>query len=154
MEKVMVCGSCGSEYEDSLLVCPYCGSENEKRAREEQQEYIEEIKEKIEEVRQQAPREAAKRASHKVVQIAIGVVAAFVVVALGVWLYSGVQARMALQRQMKILDTLEGYYQAQQFEEMSEYIEKNDIRGISFYKYTDVADLYEYAVRRIGGVAK
>lgn len=139
----MICKSCGAEYEDKLLVCPYCGSENENRAREEQLDYIEEVKEKIEEVRSQAPVKAAKRASDMVVKIVGAMIGVFLVVALAVWAYSTFSANGALKKQTKQIEKLEAFYQAQEFEKMSEFIEKEKLRGATFYKYIDIADLYD-----------
>lgn len=45
MGKIMVCGSCGAQFDGDLAKCPYCGSTNLKGAEKEYMEKLEGVKE-------------------------------------------------------------------------------------------------------------
>lgn len=142
-EKRMICKNCNGEFKETLLVCPYCGAENERRAREEQLEYIEDVQDKIEDLKKEAPKEAARKASNRVVKITAVVVAVFFLLLILVWIVSRFMADTALERQNKHLEILEGYYQNSEYDKISDYMNKNDLYGISYYKYDEIAMLYD-----------
>ena len=50
MGKMMVCDSCGAEFEENLAKCPYCGSMNVKGAEREYMEKLEDVQEDMEEL--------------------------------------------------------------------------------------------------------
>lgn len=45
MGKIVICGSCGAEFDDDLAKCPYCGSVNLKGAEKEYMEKLEKFRE-------------------------------------------------------------------------------------------------------------
>lgn len=45
MEKVVICGSCGAEFDKNIVKCPYCGSTNIKGAEREYMEKLEDVRE-------------------------------------------------------------------------------------------------------------
>lgn len=50
MGKMVVCDSCGAEFEENLAKCPYCGSMNVKGAEREYMEKLEDVQEDLEEL--------------------------------------------------------------------------------------------------------
>ncbi len=50
MGKMVVCDSCGAEFEENLAKCPYCGSMNVKGAEREYMEKLEDVQDDMEEL--------------------------------------------------------------------------------------------------------
>lgn len=138
----MICKNCGGTYEETQELCPYCGAENEKRARMVQREYVEQKRDLVDEVQSTVAKKKAKRISNYVAGICFLAVVVFLVYAAGTWAISKKQSEQALEQQMKKINALESYYQNEEFDQMAEYIRENRIYGVSYGKYTEIADLY------------
>lgn len=145
----MICKNCGGTYEETQDLCPYCGAENEKRARMVQKEYIEHRKDEIEEFQNNAPKKKAKRISDRVAILCVIVVVVFLGVAAGTWVVSKKKSEQALGQQMEQLNVLETYYQNKEYDQMAEYIREHQIYGISYRKYTEIADLFRAYKRKL-----
>ena len=64
MEKIVICGSCGAQFDGDLAKCPYCGSTNLKGSEKEYMEKLEGVKEDMGEL-DEVPMEELKGAFQK-----------------------------------------------------------------------------------------
>lgn len=139
----MICKNCGGEYDEKLAGCPYCGGENEELARKEQREYVASYKKKIDQLEEEVPREMAKKAGNKAVKGALFVLVLCLLLFVMIWMGSRIRAERALSVQKEQLTRLEEYYQAGEYDNMSEYLDKIEKYGSSFQKYYEVKWIYD-----------
>lgn len=145
----MICKSCGAEFSAELLQCPFCGTENEKEAVEQQEEYIKQVEQKIEAVKEM-PKEVAKKANSWLTKLVIGIVILAIVILVGAFLIVRLLDATSVQRQQKKLDKLEAMYQAEQYEEMEEYLLNIEEFDGAFRKYRIVAQIYSDQKSTVG----
>lgn len=87
MEKIVICGSCGAEFDKNIVKCPYCGSTNIKGAEREYMEKLEDVREdmgELESVPLEELQDTVKRQGRflkKVIITILAIVAAAVLIA-------------------------------------------------------------------------
>ena len=138
------CTSCGGEYEDTEQKCPYCGTENKAVARREMSNILNSFDTAAAEMEKTVPRKHLKMWSKKlrlIVVAACGMVVALAMFAVfkGKW-----DSASDREKGNKYIVQLEKYYEAEDYENMKEYLREKDLYGHEYEKYREVCDVEEY----------
>lgn len=137
----MICNNCGAYLEDDKLVCPYCNTENEKKAKEEQDEYIKHIKNKQKRLKE-TPQIFLKNTTKILLYAGLSLLAVGILIMIVVFAFSKITAGDLLEKQEKEIAYLEELYVAGDYDAMCNYFRKVRKNGGSYEKYNRVFEVY------------
>lgn len=106
MEKMVRCSSCGAEFEAGQVRCPYCGTAYEPAAEEEYMGKLEEVRTELEGHKDDAAKSTGKAL---VKAVLLFVVAALVILALGIGIFLLPEMRQRQRQQEKKEEFLQKY---------------------------------------------
>lgn len=138
----MICENCGAYVNDDELVCPYCNTENEKRAKEEQNQYITYLKNKKKEL-EKLPGKILKNTTKFFLYGGFAVIGTGILVVFIVFAFSRITSADLLEKQKKEIAQLEEYYHLGDYDAMCDYYEKVGKNGGSYEKYRRVYEVYD-----------
>lgn len=138
----MKCSACGAEIDNQAVLCPYCGSEQVENARQEHAREVNVLKEETEKIRRSIRPHDVSKVNKKMTKLMVLFVAVILVL-LGFSMLTGtVKNKIKMVSQEKALQKLEDYYQAAEYENLTEYYEsRDDVFGGRFEKYRRVYDI-------------
>ncbi len=146
----MLCRNCGAEYNKKELQCPYCHSENYEAVARHKKKILHEYDREADRIRQEAenyPKAEAKRRT-RIILMVLGVLAVLGLIGTGLYiLFSRLSADASYKTGQKHKENLEEYYQAEDYEGMSGYLDKNELYKPVYRKYMEVALVYDYFLR-------
>lgn len=154
----MNCKNCGAEYHDTVLKCPYCGTENKAAAGRKKKEILRAYDEEAQRLYQQAenfPKRAAKRITGKILLLLAILAGVGLIVTVCVIFGAKISAELELKTQKKHLQKLEELYQKQDYEALFDYLDKKELYGRSYEKYSQVAwaaKYYEWMQEQLGDI--
>ena len=128
--KKIVCGSCGSEFEDTLSKCPYCGSMNYKGAEAEYLGKLEGMRQdmqQLEKVPEQELKSKIKKKQKFVLRILVGLVLVVAVVVAIRLKESNIPQRDAkadYQWQKENFPIMDQMYREKDFDDLAEFYEE------------------------------
>ncbi|MDD6482214.1 MAG: zinc ribbon domain-containing protein [Lachnospiraceae bacterium] len=140
----MNCINCGAELEPGALICPYCGTENEAVAKAQHENEIREIHEKIDQLDKTMQEDRVRKVNHSLSRLALIVGALVLLLIVGIFAVTRIQSGVALSRQQKNLEKLEGYYQDGDYDAVVKYMDKYKLKGNTFGKYQKTKDAMEW----------
>ena len=135
----MICKNCNGEYEANAVRCPFCGSENEAEAEKRKEQLLQHYDDEAKRIAAEVPDKVVKEGTKILVYgigIGLGVAVVIIVVFL---LVHWVKVNVGYQTQQKHLSQLEEYFQAGQYDKMSEYQDKYNAYGTAYEKYYEVS---------------
>ena len=152
MKEEVNCPNCGALIPADAIICPYCQYENEELAKQAEEDKIEDLIEDHNEEVKRLPKKLVKKNTK---------VFAVVIIVLVIILFSAVYMLNRTGRLIQeskytskenLVDKLEEYYQAGDYEKVTDtYLDSNGWGG-SFGKYANTADVYidcHYAVESL-----
>lgn len=117
----MICRSCGAEISDTIIKCPYCDTENELIAEQEQIAEENAYKEKIKEFASR-PDRARNSTQSFFRKHYLKFIIAVIVLILFSTVVTIIAPKIQYRKMQKNIETLEEFYQANDFEAMGEYL--------------------------------
>ncbi|MGN0401767.1 MAG: hypothetical protein ACI4HQ_05850 [Acetatifactor sp.] len=146
----MICQNCGAEYNNKEMKCPYCHSENPVAAARHKKNILLGFEKEAEQIRQEAenyPKAEAKRRTGILLRIlgvlaVVGLTASVLVILIG-----RRAADSSYNNSQKHKERLEEFYQAGDYEAMSDYLDRKGLYQTTYEKYIQVAQVWDYLQR-------
>ncbi len=138
----MICDSCGASYKLSEYYCPYCQSENPVMAEIRKEQILKGYDVEAEQMKDKIWAENLHKWTRRIC-IVMGVLVAFAVILLiGSSALGPIMAEGEYAVVQKHLEHLEKYYQAEDWENMQEYLWDKDCYDKNYEKYSQITDAY------------
>ena len=142
----MICKNCGGEYADNDIKCPYCGSENKIAAGRKKKEILHSYDVEAAKIRKQAedfPEKTANRWTQNLLRI-VGILAAIgVLITVIAIIWANFSTGLERRNEQRHIKKLEELYQAENYEEMDEYMDDKELWGREYDKYDQLTSVYQ-----------
>ena len=139
----MICENCGAEYNKNNLKCPYCNSENLKAAGKLKEQILEKYDREAQEMAESIPKKAVRNWTKYIIWGMLIFLSIIVVITIFAFVGGRISAVFRHSQEQRQMERLEELFQAQDWEEMSKYIDDNDIYNRIFAKYTQVNSVWK-----------
>ena len=140
----MICKSCGAEYDNACIRCPYCETENSEAMGKWKKGILQNYDREAAGIRKEMenyPQKTAEKQTKKIVFIVgllaiIGIFLTFLFI-----MFGKLSVRIQYKQEQAHLNRLEELYQEEKYQEIDEYIRKNDLFGRNYQKYVQVVNI-------------
>lgn len=141
----ITCVSCGAKYDRKEIRCPYCYTENRAEAKKQKQQILAGYDREAEDIREDMktyPKRTARKWTGYLVK---GIVVLFIIgvlVTAGILIYGRLSTKKDYNQNKEHLETLEGFLQDGDYDELADYISEYELYDNCFDPYLQIRSVY------------